>query len=195
MKQTGDELEEIFIGDQTEYVVAVDLSENTAVPEINGEPTEISDKPEASREEPVEEAQTEAEEVENYAAPSILDPNLNGAFADAIPLNHLFARPSHIFTLAPNVATLDQDYRLSYMTPSNLSSLLYNRGIWFQQVLIGLILRTCLRISDLQVISILMKIQRESRSFFMMGILLICFSADGVSTICMILQQGIHLSH
>ncbi len=33
MKQTGDELEEIFIGDQTEYVVAVDLSENTAVPE------------------------------------------------------------------------------------------------------------------------------------------------------------------
>ncbi len=128
MKQTGDELEEIFIGDQTEYVVAVDLSENTAVPEINGEPTEISDKPEASREEPVEEAQTEAEEVENYAAPSILDPNLNGAFADAIPLNHLFARPSHIFTLAPNVATLDQDYRLSYMTPSNLSSLLYNRG-------------------------------------------------------------------
>ncbi|MCS5464864.1 hypothetical protein NWO25_10735 [Enterococcus lactis] len=36
MKQTGDELEEIFIGDQTEYVVAVDLSENTAVPEING---------------------------------------------------------------------------------------------------------------------------------------------------------------
>ncbi len=54
----------------------------------------------------MEEAQTEAEEVENYAAPSILDPNLNGAFADAIPLNHLFARPSHIFTLAPNVATL-----------------------------------------------------------------------------------------
>ena len=44
MKQTGDELEEIFIGDQTEYVVAVDLPENTAVPEINGEPTEISDK-------------------------------------------------------------------------------------------------------------------------------------------------------
>ncbi len=27
----------------------------------------------------MEEAQTEAEEVENYAAPSILDPNLNGA--------------------------------------------------------------------------------------------------------------------
>ncbi|PEH49204.1 hypothetical protein [Enterococcus faecium] len=127
MKQTGDELEEIFIGDQTEYVVAVDLPENTAVSEINGEPTEISDKPEASREEPVENAQTEAEEVETYAA-NTLDSNLNGAFADAIPLNHLFARPSHIFTLAPNVATLDQDYRLSYMTPSNLSSLLYNRG-------------------------------------------------------------------
>ncbi|HFJ7925812.1 TPA: hypothetical protein ACGVXL_001954 [Enterococcus faecium] len=127
MKQTGDELEEIFIGDQTEYVVAVDLPENTAVSEINGEPTEISDKPEASREEPVENAQTEAEEVETYAA-NTLDSNLNCAFADAIPLNHLFARPSHIFTLAPNVATLDQDYRLSYMTPSNLSSLLYNRG-------------------------------------------------------------------
>ncbi|HAQ4448891.1 TPA: hypothetical protein QFN72_000866 [Enterococcus faecium] len=127
MKQTGDELEEIFIGDQTEYVVAVDLPENTAVSEINGEPTEISDKPEASREEPVENAQTEAEEVETYAA-NTLDSNLNGAFADAIPLNHLFARPSHIFTLAPNVATLDQDYRLSYMTPSNLNSLLYNRG-------------------------------------------------------------------
>ncbi|KAA0691130.1 hypothetical protein [Enterococcus faecium] len=127
MKQTGDELEEIFIGDQTEYVVAVDLPENTAVSEINGEPTEISDKPEASREEPVENAQTEAEEVETYAA-NTLDSNLNGAFADAIPLNHLFARPSHIFTLAPNVATLDQDYRLSYITPSNLSSLLYNRG-------------------------------------------------------------------
>uniref|UniRef100_UPI001950475E hypothetical protein n=1 Tax=Klebsiella pneumoniae TaxID=573 RepID=UPI001950475E len=88
---TGDEIEEKFIGDQTEFLVAVDLSENTAVPEINGEPTEISDKPEASREEPVEEAQTEAEEVENYDAPSILDPNLKGAFEDAIPLNQLFA--------------------------------------------------------------------------------------------------------
>lgn len=110
-----------------EWYYAVDLPENTAVSEINGEPTEISDKPEASREEPVENAQTEAEEVETYAA-NTLDSNLNGAFADAIPLNHLFARPSHIFTLAPNVATLDQDYRLSYMTPSNLSSLLYNRG-------------------------------------------------------------------
>ncbi|WP_241161928.1 MULTISPECIES: hypothetical protein [unclassified Enterococcus] len=130
MKQTEEGSEEILIGDQEEYMVAVVLPENTAVSETaetSEDSTEISKELEESREETLEEDQKEMEEAEVYAAPNMSDPNLNGAYDDAISLKSLFTVPDYL-TLVRNVPKfLDENKRIE-ITPSDFLTALYNRG-------------------------------------------------------------------